>query len=244
MGQFESMSFDPLENDVYRAVQVRREHWDYILEEGWRWLLSALIGITMGCLAFGVDSGIEALNTWKLNTTLDVLTQYGGFWMPYLTFVGIAVMYATISGSLVSYVEPLAAGSGIPEIKTYLNGVHIKGLLRLKALIAKLCSVMFAISGGLVAGKEGPFVHGGGVVGGGLGSMGSKFLTDITKKRISIRMSRQFGGYFRNHADHRDFVAIGTAAGVSTAFAAPIGGLLFTIEEGASFYPPLSLTRL
>lgn len=236
MGQFESMSFDPLENDVYRAVQVRREHWDYILEEGWRWLLSALIGITMGCLAFGVDSGIEALNTWKLNTTLDVLTQYGGFWMPYLTFVGIAVMYATISGSLVSYVEPLAAGSGIPEIKTYLNGVHIKGLLRLKAVIAKLCSVMFAISGGLVAGKEGPFVHGGGVVGGGLGSMGSKFLTDITKKRISIRMSRQFGGYFRNHADHRDFVAIGTAAGVSTAFAAPIGGLLFTIEEGASFY--------
>lgn len=26
-----------------------------------------------------------------------------------------------------SFVAPLAAGSGIPEIKTYLNGVHIKG---------------------------------------------------------------------------------------------------------------------
>ena len=30
-----------------------------------------------------------------------------------------------LAGLICSFVEPLAAGSGIPEIKTYLNGVHI-----------------------------------------------------------------------------------------------------------------------
>jgi chloride channel 7 len=43
--------------------------------------------------------------------------------------VGISLLYATVAGSLVSFVEPLAAGSGIAEVKTYLNGIHIRGLL-------------------------------------------------------------------------------------------------------------------
>lgn len=34
-----------------------------------------------------------------------------------------------MSGSLVSWGAPLAAGSGIPEIKTYLNGVRIRGAI-------------------------------------------------------------------------------------------------------------------
>ena len=76
---------------------------------------------------------------------------------------------------------------------------------------------MFSISCGLIAGKEGPFVHGGGVVGGGIAAMGAQTLR--------FKLPRWLGGYFRNDSDHRDFVAIGTAAGVATAFAAPIGGV-------------------
>ncbi|KAI7845409.1 hypothetical protein COHA_001114 [Chlorella ohadii] len=134
------------------------------------------------------------------------------------------------------FVEPLAAGSGIPEVKTYLNGVHIKGLLTIRTLVTKLSGITFSIAAGLIAGKEGPFVHGGGIVGGGIGGMGSQSLTQWLRWRRKVKAPRSFGGYFRNAADHRDFAAIGTAAGVATAFAAPIGGLLFCIEEGVSFY--------
>lgn len=56
----------------------------------------------------------------------------GGFWAPFATFVCISIGYAIVAGSLVAFVEPLAAGSGIPEIKTYLNGIHIKGLLTVR----------------------------------------------------------------------------------------------------------------
>jgi len=42
--------------------------------------------------------------------------------------------------------------------------------------------------------------------------------------------------YFRSESEHRDFTTIGTAAGVATAFGAPIGGILFAIEEGSSYY--------
>ena len=235
MAGFESQDFDPLDTDVEREFRAHRTEAEYSAEEAWRWGLACLIGVAMGCFAFAVDWGIDKLNDARYLRVLRAAAGGAGFWRPYFAFVSMAAAFACVAGGLVSFVEPLAAGSGIAEVKTYLNGVHIRGLLTVRTLAAKLAGVVFSIGAGLVAGKEGPFVHGGGIVGGGIGSMGSQTLTRWLGGR-RVAAPRRFGGYFRSDADHRDFVAVGTAAGVATAFAAPIGGLLFTIEEGASFY--------
>ena len=44
-------------------------------------------------------------------------------------------------------------GSGIPQIKCYLNGVKIPHVVRIKTLFCKVTGVIFAVAGGLAVGK-------------------------------------------------------------------------------------------
>lgn len=51
----------------------------------------------------------------------------------------------------------MAAGSGIPQIKCYLNGVIVPHVVRIKTLITKVIGVVCAVSGGLAVGKVSNF---------------------------------------------------------------------------------------
>lgn len=62
------------------------------------------------------------------------------------------------------YLEPLAAGSGIPEIKCFLNGINIPRVVSIKTLVCKIIGIIFSCSAGLPLGKEGPMVHAGAVI--------------------------------------------------------------------------------
>ena len=194
MAAFDSHNYDPTDNDLEEQALRARKRSSYHAEEKWKWGMSVIIGIAMGFIAFVVDGLIDKLNAFKFGSTTGLIASRVAAFPTWLTFVSIAALYSFVAGGMVSYVAPLAAGSGIPELKTYLNGVHLKGLLRLRTIVAKLGGIAFSIGSGLIAGKEGPFVHGGGLVGGGLSAFGSHSLGFKARKP----------SHFRDGASKRD----------------------------------------
>eukprot|EP00534_Pseudo-nitzschia_fraudulenta_P014160 CAMPEP_0201236950 /NCGR_PEP_ID=MMETSP0852-20130820/8301_1 /ASSEMBLY_ACC=CAM_ASM_000632 /TAXON_ID=183588 /ORGANISM="Pseudo-nitzschia fraudulenta, Strain WWA7" /LENGTH=901 /DNA_ID=CAMNT_0047531037 /DNA_START=278 /DNA_END=2983 /DNA_ORIENTATION=- len=148
-------------------------------------------------------------------------------WTAFWTFVLIQTLMCA-AASIFVYIEPVSGGSGIPEIKCYLNGIDLPRVVRVKTLLCKVIGVTFSVAGGLPVGKEGPMVHSGAVVAAGISQGKTKFWgVDTSFSKFSD---------FRNDREKRDFVACGAAAGVASAFGAPIGGVLFSLEEGASYW--------
>ncbi|KAL7051504.1 hypothetical protein ACKWTF_004484 [Chironomus riparius] len=146
--------------------------------------------------------------------------------MPYVYYVIMNALPVMIGSLLVTYIEPVATGSGIPLVKCYLNGIKIPKVVRLKTLVVKAIGVVTSVCGGLAGGKEGPMVHCGAVIAAGI-SQG---------KSSSFNKDFKMFRYFRDDHEKRDFVVCGASAGVAAAFGAPIGGLLFALEEAASFW--------
>lgn len=81
----------------------------------------------------------------------------------YFIFLLYQTFYVSVA-SLMVWLEPVSAGSGIPEVKCFLNGIALPRIVRIKTLFCKVFGVTFSVAAGLPVGKEGPMVHSGAVV--------------------------------------------------------------------------------
>eukprot|EP01038_Epipyxis_sp_PR26KG_P004229 gene4229-6005_t len=237
-GETESQQYEQDESEVWWHHQLQRHfedrgHWWTFARKRdvLRWLLTLVTGFLCGLVAFFVTFFTKSISNFKFSTFNLLLerekegTLLFGTAFLFLFMCNVALGF--IAWCAV-YFEPLAAGSGIPEVKCFLNGLNIPRLVRFRTLICKAIGIVFSCSSGLPLGKEGPMVHVGAVIAAGV-SQG---------KSVTFGMDTSFSKYqdFRNDREKRDFVACGAAAGVAAAFGAPIGGVLFSLEEGASFW--------
>uniref|UniRef100_A0A8C6DRF7 Chloride channel protein 2 n=1 Tax=Moschus moschiferus TaxID=68415 RepID=A0A8C6DRF7_MOSMO len=139
--------------------------------------------------------------------------------LQYLAWVTYPVVLITFSAGFTQILAPQAVGSGIPEMKTILRGVVLKEYLTLKTFVAKVIGLTCALGSGMPLGKEGPFVH--------IASMCAALLS----KFLSL-----FGGIYENESRNTEMLAAACAVGVGCCFAAPIGGVLFSIEVTSTFF--------
>uniref|UniRef100_A0AAR2IP66 Chloride channel protein n=1 Tax=Pygocentrus nattereri TaxID=42514 RepID=A0AAR2IP66_PYGNA len=223
------------------------------------WLLMLLIGLLSGALAGGIDIAAHWLTDlkegfcmkgfwfthehccWKSNETtfqrrnkcpqwkswaelmVGVPEGASAYVVNYLMYVSWALIFSYLAVILVRAFAPYACGSGIPEIKTILSGFIIRGYLGKWTLLIKTITLVLAVSSGLSLGKEGPLVH--------VACCCGNILCHLFTK------------YRKNEAKRREVLSAASAVGVSVAFGAPIGGVLFSLEEVSYYFPLKTLWR-
>jgi len=225
----ESLDYKQIDNEPQKEFnQLKVLHPQDRQRVAAKWLIYIVLGILLGVIAFGIKKAIDALQEVKFRHVGNYMAQNQNF-VAFLVYYGFNTLYAFISCGVVLLAGPLAGGSGIPEIKGYLNGVRIVHTINLKTFVAKIISIVFAFSSCLALGPEGPMVHIGSMLGGGLAAAKSSTL------KIRLPGATIFEK-LRSHRDQRDFISSGAAAGIAAAFGAPIGGVLFALEEASSVW--------
>ncbi|XP_075654582.1 chloride channel protein CLC-d [Castanea sativa] len=223
-GGVESLDYEVVENYAYWEEQEQRGK----LYVGYyvmvKWFFSLLIGIGTGLAAVFINLSVENFAGWKFALTFSIIQK--SYVAGFIVYVLINLVLVFSSVYIVTNFAPAAAGSGIPEIKGYLNGIDIHGILLFRTLIGKIFGSIGSVGGGLALGKEGPLVHTGACIASLLGQGGS------TKYHLSSRWLQ----VFKSDRDRRDLVTCGCAAGVAAAFRAPVGGVLFALEEVTSWW--------
>ncbi|NWI66435.1 CLCN2 protein, partial [Todus mexicanus] len=187
-----------------------------ISKVGEDWVFLILLGLVMALVSWAMDFAIATcLQAQKW--------MYGGLdtnvLLQYLAWVTYPTVLITFSAGFTQILAPQAVGSGIPEMKTILRGVVLKEYLTLKTFVAKVIGLTCALGSGMPLGKEGPFVH--------IASMCAALLS---------RFLSLFGGIYENEARNIEMLAAACAVGVGCCFAAPIGGVLFSIEVTSTFF--------
>ncbi|KAK7194868.1 CLC-type chloride channel [Novymonas esmeraldas] len=216
--------------------------WSVYRPEGEAFLAALVCGITLGALGVFSDacahwvsafrSGICANFFWLGRGMCCVDSHecaeyysWGEFFLgrdnqviavvDFVMYVVFSTAAALAAAYLCKTYAPYASGGGIAEVKTIVSGHHMRRYLGGWTLATKVIGMCFSTGSGLTVGKEGPFVHIGACVGGIVASAFPSYQHEVKK---------------------RELITAGAGGGMAVAFGAPVGGVIFALEEVSTSY--------
>ena len=170
-------------------------------------LILYVLSILLGILTGTVGSLLQLSIHWLNNALISWFNfaESKGLDIDIVSALTTMVM-VFIAWMLVKWVATEASGSGVQEIEGTL--LHERHIFWRRLLPVKFIGGVLSIGSKMVLGREGPTIQ----IGGNLGEMLGECFSLTRKRRDSL-------------------IAAGAAAGLATAFNAPLAGVLFVLEE-------------
>nr|XP_043614679.1 chloride channel protein CLC-a-like [Erigeron canadensis] len=228
----ESLDYEINENDLFKHDWRTRSQAQVLQYVFLKWLFAFLVGLLTGVIATLINLAVENIAGYKLLAVVQYIDDKR-YMMGFLFMTGVNFILTLSATLLVVFFAPTAAGPGIPEIKAYLNGVDTPNMYGASTMFVKIIGSIGAVAAGLDLGKEGPLVHIGACIASLLGQGGPD----------NYRLKWKWIRYFNNDRDRRDLITCGASSGVCAAFRAPVGGVLFALEEVATWWRSALLWR-
>ena len=229
-----------------------------------RWFLTVVASLLTGLTSIGLVMCTSSIVSWRasiLHSAVDNWDHYVyGKHAVFSSYVLTNLSLALFSSLLCVCFVPHAAGSGTPEVKAYLNGVRsMHRLASVRLFFVKVAGTILSVSSGLSVGQEGPLIHIGAIMGASCTKLGGFIQTFLIrwnwhhKKRdhqaaswserlLSWTMTEL--SHFATDAERRDLVSIGASVGFAASFGAPIGGLLFILDDVSCYFERRLLLKM
>jgi CIC family chloride channel protein len=185
-----------------KSEEVKRRH---ILPK------ALVVGLVAGLIASCFRKALQFCELGRIGWLEHLPSGWG-----LLAALGIGAVGSGLGLWLVRRFAPEAAGSGIPDLKSVVQG---EGVLRWKRVLpVKFLAGVVGIGSGLALGREGPTVQ----MGGSTGLMVSTW--------FRVR---------QGEGERKALISAGAAAGLAAAFNAPLAGMIFVLEELTGSFTPV-----
>lgn len=169
---------------------------------------TVLLSLVIGTLVGFVGIFFEMATSWVFGQRSVWVDQW--FSNSYAVIAATFTVSALLAGAsyyIVKRFAPETGGSGIPEIEASMQ--DLRPVRWWRVIPVKFLGGVGSLGSGMVLGREGPTVQ--------LGANIGQMVADV--------------GRVKDRETRHTLLAAGSAAGLTTAFNAPLAGILFVIEE-------------
>lgn len=169
---------------------------------------TVLLSLVIGTLVGFVGIFFEMATSWVFGQRSVWVGQW--FSNTYAVIAATFTVSALLAGAsyyIVKRFAPETGGSGIPEIEASMQ--DLRPVRWWRVIPVKFLGGVGSLGSGMVLGREGPTVQ--------LGANIGQMVADV--------------GRVKDRETRHTLLAAGSAAGLTTAFNAPLAGILFVIEE-------------